>query len=64
MIQRKEGEEECDKENMPRIGKSMCKGLEGKESLFPETTSNSVYLKKITYLGRRWELWRVMRLER
>lgn len=38
--------------NTTGIGNSMCKGLEGKESLLPETTSKSIFLRKLYIWGK------------
>lgn len=38
--------------NTTGIGNSMCKGLEGRESLLPETTSKSIFLRKLYIWGK------------
>lgn len=47
MSQANGGEEWHDKEKTPGIRNSVCKDLEGRESLLPETTSKSVSLRKL-----------------
>lgn len=47
MSQANGGEEWHDKEKTPGIGNSMCKDLEERERLVPETTSQSIFLRKL-----------------
>lgn len=52
MSQANGGEEWHDKEKTPGIGNSMCKDLEERERLLPESTSKSIFLRKLYIWGK------------